>query len=225
MMSRLAWAGAGALGALVVLAGSMVHIVPPDATPAPAPVTAVAEPAQPPAPTQPLVPAIIPQQAGQTPEGAPVTLAEHPALTVPVQGIPRDKIVDTWGQARGGGTRPHHGTDIMAAGGAPVIAAADGTVEKLFFSNGGGGISLYERSPDRRWQYYYAHLQAYAPGIHEGQQIHAGELLGFVGDTGNAGTGNFHLHFGMSRMLSGDGWWKGAPINAYPLLAGRDARR
>jgi len=219
-MSSVAWGAGAALVALVVVAGSMVHIVPPDATPAPVPVV---KPSPAAAVVTPGTPAIVAQQPGQTLEGAPVTLAEHPPLTIPVQGIARNKIVDTWGQARGGGTRPHHGTDIMAAGGTPVIAAADGTVEKLFFSNGGGGISLYERSPDRLWQYYYAHLQSYAVGVHEGQIVHAGELLGYVGDTGNAGTGNFHLHFGMSRMVPSEGWWKGAPVNAYPLLAGKDA--
>ena len=205
-MNRFAWAGCAVLGAMVVLAGSMVHIVPPDATP----------PAAPGAVQQPLAPAA-------QPEGAPVTLQEHGLLTVPVQGVERGKITDTWGQSRANGARAHQGTDIMAPGGTPVIAAAPGTVEKLFYSNGGGGITLYERSPDRLWQYYYAHLQGYAPGIHEGQVVQAGELLGFVGDTGNAGTGNFHLHFGVSRMAPGEGWWQGQPVNPYPLLAGADA--
>lgn len=216
-MNRFAWAGCAALGALIVLAGSMVHIVPPDATPPAAPVTAV----QPAAPgTMAARPAQQPFASQSQPEGAPVSLLEHPLLTVPVQGVERRKITDTWGQSRANGARTHQGTDIMAPGGTPVLAAAAGTVEKLFYSNGGGGITLYERSPDKLWQYYYAHLQGYAPGIHEGQIVQAGELLGFVGDTGNAGTGNFHLHFGISRMLPGDGWWKGLPVNPYPLLAG-----
>lgn len=208
-MNRFAWAGCGALGALVVLAGSMVHIVPPDATP----------------PAQKTVVQTQPQTAPHMaqPEGAPVTLQEHPLLTVPVQGVQRKDIVDTWGESRANGARTHQATDIMAPGGTPVIAAAAGTVEKLFYSNGGGGITLYERSPDKLWQYYYAHLQGYAPGVHEGQIVQAGELLGFVGDTGNAGTGNFHLHFGVSRMVPTDGWWKGLPVNPYPLLAGADA--
>ncbi|MCW3847808.1 M23 family metallopeptidase [Sphingomonas sp. LB-2] len=157
---------------------------------------------------------------GQQQEGAPVAPGEHPLLTVPVLGVPRSKITDTWGQARDNGLRPHHGTDIMAPGGTPVVAAAPGTVEKLFYSNGGGGITLYVRSPDRRWSYYYAHLQGYAPGLVEGMSVKAGDPLGFVGDTGNAGTGNFHLHFGLSRMKPSDRWWEGEPVNAYPLLHG-----
>jgi murein DD-endopeptidase MepM/ murein hydrolase activator NlpD len=108
----------------------------------------------------------------------------------------------------------------MAPGGTPVVAAAPGNVEKLFYSEGGGGITLYVRSPDRQWGYYYAHLQRYAPGVVEGMPVRAGDLLGYVGDTGNAGTGNFHLHFAMARMQPGDGWWKGQPVNPYPLLAG-----
>lgn len=178
---------------------SMIRIVP-------APTTAPAAPVQQ-AATQP-----VPQPA----DG----VWRHPMLLVPVQGIPRDKIVDTWGQSRAGGARTHQASDIMAPGGTPVIAAAPGTVEKLFYSEGGGGITLYVRSPDRQWSYYYAHLARYAPGIVEGMQVRTGDLLGFVGDTGNAGTGNFHLHFAMSHMQPADGWWKGQPVNPYPLLAG-----
>ena len=166
-------------------------------------------------PTPPDVPA---QQAATAP--APLGAWQHPPLIVPVQGITRDKIVDTWGQSRANGARTHQATDIMAPGGTPVVAAAPGNVEKLFYSEGGGGITLYVRSPDRQWGYYYAHLQRYAPGVVEGMPVRAGDLLGYVGDTGNAGTGNFHLHFAMAHMQPGDGWWKGQPVNPYPLLAG-----
>ena len=142
-------------------------------------------------------------------------------LVVPVQGVSRAQIVDTWGQSRANGARVHQATDIVAPEGTRVVAAAPGTVEKLFYSNGGGGITLYVRSPDRRWSYYYAHLQRYAPGLVEGMRVDAGDLLGFVGDTGNSGAGNFHLHFALSRMEPRDGWWQGRPVNPYPLLAGR----
>ncbi len=163
--------------------------------------------------------------AMQAQQSAPVAAdtepaGEHPLLTVPVAGVPRSAIRDTWGESRGGGLRTHQASDIMAPEGAVVIAAAPGTVEKLYYSNGGGGITLYVRSPDKAWSYYYAHLKAYAPGLHEGQPVEAGELLGYVGDTGNAGKGNFHLHFGMSRMAPGDRWWKGEAVNPYRLLAG-----
>lgn len=166
-------------------------------------------------PTPPDVPA---QQAATAP--TPLGAWQHPPLIVPVQGITRDKIVDTWGQSRANGARTHQATDILAPGGTPVVAAAPGNVEKLFYSEGGGGITLYVRSPDRQWGYYYAHLQRYASGVAEGMPVRAGDLLGYVGDTGNAGTGNFHLHFAMAHMQPGDSWWKGQPVNPYPLLAG-----
>ncbi|TGX56320.1 M23 family metallopeptidase [Sphingomonas gei] len=167
--------------------------------------------------------ASVARPAAQTAEAPPAAGGNwtHPLLVVPVQGVQRSQIVDTWGQARANGARTHQANDIMAPGGTPVIAAAPGVIEKLFYSEGGGGITLYVRSPDRQWCYYYAHLQRYAPGVVEGMQVKAGELLGYVGDTGNAGTGNFHLHFAMSHMEPAESWWKGQPVNPYPLLAGR----
>ena len=158
----------------------------------------------------------------------PVTLAEGitvgPAgLAIPVQGIKSNQLTDTYSQARAGGARRHDAIDIMADEGTPVLAAADGTVEKLFFSNGGGGMTVYVRSPDTRWTYYYAHLQGYAPGLAEGQQVKRGQLLGRVGHTGNANPAGPHLHFAINRMEPGERWWQGEPINPYPLLAGKKA--
>jgi murein DD-endopeptidase MepM/ murein hydrolase activator NlpD len=141
-----------------------------------------------------------------------------PALAVPVAGVRRRQIGDSWGEARSGG-RGHHGTDIMAPGGTPVLAAAPGVVEKLFHSDL-GGITLYQRSPDRRWTFYYAHLAGYAPGLHEGQRLKAGDLLGYVGDTGDAGPGNYHLHFSAGRLKPDQHWWQAEDVNAYPMLAG-----
>ncbi len=145
-------------------------------------------------------------------------------LVVPVAGVPRGAIADSFGDARGGGTRGHHGTDIMAPGGTPVLAAADGTVEKLFESRL-GGTTLYVRSPDRRWVYYYAHLSGYAPDMIEGRRVRAGQPIAFVGDTGDAGPGNYHLHFGIQRMAAGERWWQGEDVNPYPLLAGSGSPR
>jgi len=145
-------------------------------------------------------------------------------LVIPVAGVTAGQVTDTWGQSRAGGQRAHQGTDIMAPGGTPVLAATSGTVEKLFDS-AAGGRTIYVRSPDRRWIYYYAHLAGYASGLHEGQGVRAGQAIGFVGDTGNAGAGNMHLHFGMSRMRLGERWWQGEPVNPYPLLAGSQGAR
>lgn len=145
-------------------------------------------------------------------------------LAVPVSGVPADSLTDTWGDSRADGERVHQGIDIAAPGGTPVVAAASGRIEKLFES-GDGGLTLYVRSPDGGLSYYYAHLAGYAAGIREGMVVRPGMLLGYVGDTGNAGAGNTHLHFAVNRMRPADGWWEGEPVNPYPLLARRPLDR
>ena len=161
------------------------------------------------------------------PEGEPaVAVAEGlvvgPAgLAIPVLGVEQDDLVDTYTQSRAGGARSHDAIDIMAPEGTPVIAAAPGTVEKIYFSDGGGGNTVYVRSEDGRWSYYYAHLQSYAPALKEGQKVERGQLLGRVGHTGNANPEGPHLHFAINRMAPGQKWYDGEPINPYPLLAGK----
>jgi peptidoglycan LD-endopeptidase LytH len=155
---------------------------------------------------------------------APVAVTPS-GLAVPVAGMRPERLTDTFSASRAGGARVHNAIDIMAPRGTPVIAAADGVVERLHFSQGGGGITVYVRSPDRAWTYYYAHLDAYAPGLQEGQQIRRGQPLGLVGSTGNASAAGPHLHFAINRMGPADRWWQGTPINPYPLLAGRMASR
>jgi murein DD-endopeptidase MepM/ murein hydrolase activator NlpD len=146
-------------------------------------------------------------------------------LAIPVAGVEAVRLSDTYTQARAGGARAHDAIDIMAPRGTPVVAAADGTVEKLFFSQGGGGITAYVRSADRQWSYYYAHLDAYAPGLREGQAVRRGDPIGTVGSTGNANPAGPHLHFAVNRMGPADRWWQGTPVNPYPLLAGAAPRR
>lgn len=160
------------------------------------------------------------------PEGEPpVAIAEGlvvgPAgLAIPVAGVKANELVDTFTQSRAGGARSHDAIDIMAAEGTPVVAAAPGTVEKLYFSEGGGGNSVYVRSEDGRWTFYYAHLQSYARGLNEGQKVRQGQLLGRVGHSGNASPEGPHLHFAINRMGPGEKWYQGEAINPYPLLAG-----
>ena len=143
-------------------------------------------------------------------------------LAIPVVGVKASDLVDTFDSARSAGRR-HDAIDIMAAEGTPVIAAADGTIEKLFFSHGGGGITIYERATDPKWMYYYAHLSAYAPGLAEGQKVKRGQVIGRVGHTGDASPSGPHLHFAINSMAPGERWWQGTPINPYPLLAGKKA--
>lgn len=148
-------------------------------------------------------------------------LVETPSgLVIPVAGVAAAELVDTYTQSRGGGSRVHHAIDIMAPLGTPVLSASDGTVEKLFYSRGGGGITAYVRSPDGVWLHYYAHLDAYAPGLAEGRRIRRGDAIGTVGISGNANPAGPHLHYAIYRMSPGERWWQGSPINPYPLLAG-----
>jgi peptidoglycan LD-endopeptidase LytH len=157
---------------------------------------------------------------------APVALAESlevgPAgLAIPVAGVKPAQLQDTFDQARASGRR-HDAIDIMAPEGTPVIAAADGTIEKLFNSVR-GGRTIYVRSSDQKWIYYYAHLSAYAPGLAEGQQVKRGQIIARVGHTGDASAAGPHLHFAVNQMGPGERWWHGTPINPYPLLAGTRA--
>lgn len=165
-------------------------------------------------------PNAVPPNAAAPPK--PDLVLGPSGLAIPVAGVRPEQITDTYTAARSGG-RVHDASDIMAPAGTPVVAAAPGTLEKLFYSNGGGGITAYVRSPDGRYMFYYAHLKEYAPNLHEGQPIKQGDLIGKVGSTGDANAAAPHLHFAINRMEAGERWWQGTPINPYPLLAGNKA--
>jgi murein DD-endopeptidase MepM/ murein hydrolase activator NlpD len=145
-------------------------------------------------------------------------------LVVPIAGVTRTALVDSWGDPRDNGLRAHHGIDIPAPAMTPVRAAAPGVVEKLFRS-AAGGTTVYIRARQRDWIYYYAHLASYAPGLREGRTVSAGETIGYVGDTGDAGLGNFHLHFGLTRTADSDRWHQGVDVDPYPYLTGKKALR
>ncbi len=151
---------------------------------------------------------------------AAVSVPALGALQIPVQGVEPRGLVDTFSQARAAGTRVHDAIDIMAPRGTPVLAAAAGRLERLFASNEGGN-TIYIRTTDRRVIFYYAHLDSYAPGLAEGQAISAGQIIGAVGFSGNANPAGPHLHFAINVLDPADAWWKGTPINPYPLLMAR----
>ncbi len=164
------------------------------------------------------------QPMGQQPRGARVSMSpaggasySGGALALPVAGVKKSDLVDSYQDARGGGSRTHEAIDIMADAGTPVYAAAPGIVEKLFWSDLGGN-TIYVRSADKRIIYYYAHLDAYRAGLTEGQQVRAGEPLGTVGSTGDADPSAPHLHFSILNAQPNDNWSGGTPINPYPLL-------
>jgi murein DD-endopeptidase MepM/ murein hydrolase activator NlpD len=138
------------------------------------------------------------------------------ALMIPVAGIKREQLQDTFNDARSEG-RVHNALDIMAPLGTPVVAVADGEIAK-FFDSERGGITIYQYSSDRRYIYYYAHLQKRADNLKEKDFVTRGTVIGYVGDTGNSGAGNYHLHFTIAVLDDGQRFWEGTDINPYPLL-------
>jgi len=137
-------------------------------------------------------------------------------LIVPVAGVRPEQLVDTFNDARSEG-RVHDAIDIPAPDGTPVLAAADGEIIKLFPSEK-GGTTIYQLSMDKKLVFYYAHLQGYADGVAVGNKVHQGDVIAYVGDTGNAGAGNYHLHFSISIVADPKRYWEGTNINPYPLL-------
>ncbi len=143
------------------------------------------------------------------------------SIVIPVDGVSSEDLRDSWAQPRSGG-RLHAAIDILAPRGTPVVAAVDGTIKKLYVSNG-GGTTIYQFDREERRVYYYAHLDAYANGLAEGLFVRQGTVIGYVGTTGNAPPGTPHLHFSIEDLPPTKEWWKGSPVNPYPLLTARAA--
>ena len=146
-------------------------------------------------------------------ESAPVddAAAAPRSLMVPVQGVHPSRVVDSYTAGRGGG-RTHDAVDIMAARGTPVLAAGDGTILRLR-QNEAGGITIYQLDPAEQFVYYYAHLERYQRGLTEGLRVRQGDVLGFVGTSGNAPDNLPHLHFQVMRYRGGGQYWGGEPVN------------
>ena len=141
-------------------------------------------------------------------------------LVIPVLNVRPSDLSDSFLADRGGGSRLHEAIDIMAPKGTSVIAAAPGTIERIYRSETGGN-SLYVRSSDKQTIFYYAHLDRYAPGLKEGQKVRRGQRLGTVGATGNAAADAPHLHFAIMRTTRDAQWWEPTnAINPYPYLSG-----
>jgi len=177
----------------------------------------------PPKPADPLKPAKTSATPGQVAAPALARATDGPLplkareLIIPVEGVRPNQLTDTYNERRGGGTRPHEALDILAARGTPVRATADGRIVKLFDSKP-GGLTIYEFDPTETIAYYYAHLDRYAGGLREGQVVHQGEVIGYVGSTGNASPEAPHLHFAIFRLGPEKHWWQGTPINPFPYF-------
>ncbi len=157
-----------------------------------------------------------------SPTGKPIAADEDDlqilqsySLIVPVKGIPSTALRDTFDERRG--LRKHEALDILAPRGTPVIAAGEGRVVKIFHSIA-GGLTVYQFDPRERFAYYYAHLDSYASGLTEGTVLKRGELVGFVGTSGNAPKTTPHLHFTIFRLTPEKRWWKGDAVNPLPFL-------
>jgi len=231
------------IGAILGAAGLFVYLrqVPHDAAPqvpvttAPAPTALPAPPAVPgpnsaavlngqlpPAPvvTPDLTEADLPlRPTGNAPLPAVAASTDVPAgkLMIPVDGVKYAQLTDTFTATRGS-ERHHEALDIMAPKGTKVFAVTDGKVVKLFTSVR-GGLTVYQFEPTEKFAYYYAHLDKYADGVKEGTQLKRGDLVGYVGSTGDADAKAPHLHFAVVQLTPEKQWWKGTPVNPYPLMA------
>jgi murein DD-endopeptidase MepM/ murein hydrolase activator NlpD len=223
-------------GLLLFLAGLLlganaVYFLMRERAPQAPPATATAT-----APDQPMPPETVPlrtparlQPTPPAPRISPPAPAAKPAaprggasaptgLLLPVEGVRPTELRDTFTDSRGGGSRVHEALDIMAPRGTRVRAAVDGRIEKLFDSVA-GGHTIYQFDRDRTHAYYYAHLDRYAPGLKEGQDVRRGELIAYVGSTGNASEDAPHLHFAIFELGPEKKWWEGTAIDPFPLLA------
>jgi murein DD-endopeptidase MepM/ murein hydrolase activator NlpD len=141
-----------------------------------------------------------------------------PPLRMPLDNVDVEAMKGGFQEKRG--SRPHEAADLLAPRNTPVHAVEGGTIAKLFISKA-GGITIYQFDPGGDLIYYYAHLERYADGLHEGQTISAGDVIGYVGTSGNAPPNTPHLHFGVFETDGNRQWWKGQPVDPYPLFKGR----
>ncbi len=183
--------------------------------------TAVSEPLEAtpmPTPEQEPTPAAVGSPTAVSPVPALPSPTSLPAgqLLIPVAGVRPDQLIDSFSDARSEG-RVHDAIDIAAPAGTPVLAAADGKIVK-FFESEKGGITIYQLSADGRFVYYYAHLQRRADDLQVGDPVQQGRTIGYVGDTGNAGPGNWHLHFSITAVSDAKRYWEGVEINPFPYL-------
>ena len=178
----------------------------------------------------PLVPAVDLPPTSPVAIGTPLSPTESPTpitsnfvgtvdLIIPVAGVKSEQLIDTFDDARSEG-RVHDAIDIMAPAETPVLAAANGKIVKLFQSEK-GGTTIYQLNANQDLIFYYAHLSRYADGLAEGDLVKQGQVIAYVGDTGNAGAGNYHLHFSIAAVSDSKRYWEGTAINPYPLLQNR----
>jgi len=180
---------------------------PPPAEPAPVPTGDVTE--------------NVPHEEPPTIGADPIAELRRHTLLVPIADADVDDMKGGFAQRRNGNRRAHEAVDLLAPRGTPIHAVEGGVIARLFTSRN-GGITIYQFDPSRRFCYYYAHLDRYAEGLEEGQEVAAGEIIGYVGTTGNAPPDTPHLHFAIFELTPDERWWEGTPLDPY-LVYSREA--
>lgn len=147
---------------------------------------------------------------------APPEALTHRKFEIPVEGVKPEQLVRSFDERRSG-SRSHEALDILAPRNTPVKAIENGKVARLFESKA-GGTTIYQFDPTEQFCYYYAHLERYADGLHEGDKVRRGQVIGYVGTSGNAPKDTPHLHFAVFKLTAAKHWWEGAPIDPYDIL-------
>jgi murein DD-endopeptidase MepM/ murein hydrolase activator NlpD len=200
-----------------------VSFVPADVSSYETPPTTVGPAPTNPAPAAPAAPGAAPLRAGGSSfpvvTAADLTALRAHRLIIPAQGVTPDKLIDSFDDLRGG-TRRHEALDIMSPRGTPVLSADDGQVLKLH-NSAAGGNTIYVADTSQRYIMLYAHLDRYRTGLAAGMKVKKGEVIGFVGSTGNASPAAPHLHFAIARSDNMRDWWKGTPLNPFLIWRGK----
>lgn len=224
--SRVAYAAAGGFVAGMVVMAALFAIFPSAGRPIAVPATEAASPVRL-SPVEEVRPSAVetpPAVSPPAPAAAAMPVMSANAVEVlrdrmldlPVKGAKREDLRDTFDEQRGS-SRRHEAIDMLAPLRTPIVAVEDGTIARLFLSDA-GGITIYQFDPTRTYVYYYAHLDAYADGLTEGDRVKRGDLLGYVGTTGNAPKDTPHLHFAIFQMTDKKQWWQGTPVDPYKVL-------
>lgn len=180
------------------------------------PLVSLATPTPTPTPVETHVPAAEADPFPAATPASPPSFVGQLNLIIPVEGIRSEQLLDTFADSRSEG-RTHDAIDIIAPAETPVLAATDGKILKLFQSDR-GGTTIYQLAANQELVFFYAHLSRYADGLAEGDTVRQGQVIAYVGDTGNAGVGNYHLHFSIAVVSDPKRYWEGTNINPYPLL-------
>jgi murein DD-endopeptidase MepM/ murein hydrolase activator NlpD len=162
-------------------------------------------------------PLVAPAPPTSLPAAGAITDLRGHGLRLPIDDANIEAMKGGFEEGRDAGGRPHEAVDMLAPRNTPVRAVEDGAIAKLFTSKA-GGTTIYQFDPTEQYCYYYAHLERYAEGLREGDAVRKGEVIGYVGTTGNAPKNTPHLHFAVFKLTAAKHWWEGTPIDPFDIL-------